>query len=324
MSNKLFVTIALALLLLTALAVGLVKPFSDPTRRANAVLMNTALADELARLKAAISQGCESPLIRDAILFGERDQSLSSSLPSNTVSVPQTSGQNMKPAELATLLDASVVSVIGKNSYGAGFFIQPNLLVTNRQAIEGSEPDSILVTSAAMKQVLKAEIISKSQTGNGKSSDFVLLRLPADFKAPAMLTIAGLATPSGSTIIAAGIPENAFKPGKRRASIVNGNADESPAAILSPGKISTIQIQPDGMKRLIHTADMQAGHAGGPLTDRCGRVVGVNTVEQNKNQSDYRILYALSAENLIDVLRSNGISTDIASEVCATSRVENK
>jgi hypothetical protein len=324
MSNKLFFSLALALLILNVLAAAFVRPFSDPTRRTNAVLLNSALTDELKRLKTAIPQGCESPLIRDAILFGERDKSLSSSLAPNLMpaaSRAEPYGQYMKPMALAASLDAAVVSVIGKNTFAAGFFVGPDLVVTSREAIEGDESDAILITSTTMKQVLKAEIISKSNTdnGSGKQFDFVLLRLPTGFKAPATLSVAGVASPS-ATIIAAGIPEHAYDPGKRRAAISNGNASEATATILSPGKISAVQVQKNGMKLLIHTADTGAGHAGGPLTDRCGRVVGMNTFEQTKNKNDYRILYALSAENLIEFLRSSGVSYSMAPDACVSER----
>ena len=195
----------------------------------------------------------------------------------------------------------------------------PDLVVSSREAIEGDESDAILITSTAMKQVLKAEIISKSNAGTGKESDFVLLRLPTGFKAPAILSVAGVASPS-ATIIAAGIPEHAYDPGKRRAAISNGNASEAPATILSPGKISAVQVQKNGMKLLIHTADTGAGHAGGPLADRCGRVVGMNTFEQTKNKNDHRILYALSAENLIEFLRSSGVSYSMAPDSCVSEQ----
>jgi hypothetical protein len=319
MSNKLFISIALALLILSVMALAWVKPFSDPTRRANAVLLNSSLEEELAILKNAILAGCESPLIRDAILFGERNKSLSTSLPSttsNAASVSQINNQFRQPVELAASLDAAVVSVIGKNAFAAGFFVTPNVVVTSSQIIEGDASDTILITNVAMKQVLKAEIISTSHTDSGKGSGFVLLRLPANFTAPAVLPVAGIATPS-ATVIAAGIPEHSYDPGKRRASIINGNAAEAPVTQLSPGKINAIQVQKNGHKLILHTADISTGHAGGPLVDRCGRVVGVNTVEQTKNQQDYRSLYALSAENLIEFLRASGISYNMAPDTCA-------
>ncbi len=324
MSNQRFIVLALLLLILNIAAAMWIQPFSDPTLRANALSLNAALEEELNSLRTAIATGCESPIIKDAVLFIDvhNGGNTSTVMPSASADLAvhptnhQNEGTSMKPAELAAMLDTAVVSVIGTNTAASGFFITPSLLVTSARVIQGNAADPVYVTSPAMKQVMKAELVSKSAAGSGKQTDLALLRLPADFAAPAVLRAAGPAIAT-ETVIAAGIAEHAYDPGKKRAAVISGNAAEAAATQLSPGKIKAIQSQKNGIKRILHTAELGPAHAGGPLADRCGRVVGVNRIEEAKNQQDSRALNAISAEDLVAFLRANGIDYKIAPTACA-------
>jgi S1-C subfamily serine protease len=68
---------------------------------------------------------------------------------------------------------------------------------------------------------------------------------------------------------------------------------------------------------------MSTGSSGGPLVNRCGNVVGVNTfIGAREDQFTDRSLYALSATSLRGFLEQSGQRYTKMSSVC-TSETKN-
>ncbi len=59
--------------------------------------------------------------------------------------------------------------------------------------------------------------------------------------------------------------------------LLDGNIQSVPELAVTDGLISAVQNLPSGLVVMPHTAAISRGNSGGPLVDRCGRVVGVNT-----------------------------------------------
>jgi len=70
----------------------------------------------------------------------------------------------------------------------------------------------------------------------------------------------------------------------------------------------------DDIRFLQHEATLQPGNSGGPLFDRDGNVVGINTLTVNKDYEDYigvdveNVFYSLKSKYLINLMRKNNLS----------------
>jgi S1-C subfamily serine protease len=214
------------------------------------------------------------------------------------------------------MLDAAVVLIISKHAHGSGFFVTPELIVTNSHVVESAGPDGVWVTSRTLGKVLPARVVATTPTSKVGSPDFALLRLSAPVAAMP-LAIADDASRL-APVVAAGYPGLVMRTDPRLANLLQGQGGEAPETVLSPGEVSVTQPQDNGVKLVIHTADISPGNSGGPLVDRCARVVGVNTFVSKSSEFAGRVLYALSAADLSAFLRAQGARFTEASEHCSS------
>ncbi|WP_262966136.1 S1 family peptidase [Methylobacter psychrophilus] len=319
MSNRSFFITILALLLLIFLAKEF---FSHQKNRVDysedsTNLLITALQNERSRLEKAEKQGCSSPLVRESIDIKEMGASVPFSR--GNMALPNYGdGSTKRSEELTKLLDAAVVLIVGNHSLGSGFFITPNLIVTNRHVVDGSEKDGLWVTSRSMKKVVKCELLTKTRSNQIMQPDFAVLRLPQGVTGSAILAITN-DPPRLLPVIAAGFPGVVVQTDFRLKSLLSGDPSQAPETVLTPGEVSVVQPQQNGIKLIIHTAEISPGNSGGPLIDRCGRAVGVNTFVRKASAADSRILYALSGYNLQEFLHSIGIKYTAATGTCGNS-----
>ncbi len=190
---------------------------------------------------------------------------------------------------LVGLMETGVVQVTTSKGIGTGFLIDANTIVTNFHVIEGANKSSIAISNKTLGHKISASIVSTSRSSNFGGADFALLRIsetPANIKPLAI----GSKPSSLQRVIAVGFPGSGIKL----------DADQNlPSHIFTSGDISAIQPQPNGVDLVIHTADISGGNSGGPLVDRCGSVLGVNTfVAKEDDKFESRRLYALSADSL--------------------------
>jgi serine protease Do len=276
-------------------------------------LLLDSLRSERDRLATLVAAGCTSMDLRaqgSAFNAYRRIPQLSGPLP-----VTPTDGQARAPEQLAAVLDAAVVLIIGKQSHGSGFFIAPDLIVTNSHVVENAGTDGVWVTSRTLGKTYQARVVASTPSSTVGGPDFALLRLPLTAGGMA-LAIADDATRL-APVVAAGYPGLVVRTDPRLARLLNGQGGEAPETVLSPGEVSVTQPQANGIKLVIHTADISAGNSGGPLVDRCARVVGVNTFVSKSSDYAGRVLYALSAADLAMFLRANDAQFTAATEHCA-------
>lgn len=230
---------------------------------------------------------------------------------SRTAPPDQTTTKILPQEQLVSLLEASTVRVLVFSDqmkylgHGTGFFIDKNTVVTNRHVIEAGKKFAI-TSSFLGKEPLPVKLIAATRDSEYTNPDFAVLR--AD-KIPATVRPLSISTQPQllQTVVASGFPSSEIR--------VDANI-VTPNTVFSQGEVSVLQRQPNNMVLVLHTARIATGSSGGPLVNRCGNVVGVNTFigAQTDKFSD-RSLYALSGNALRSFLDQSGVSyTKIAND----------
>ncbi len=187
---------------------------------------------------------------------------------------------------------------------GTGFFIAPNLLVTNRHVVEDRQ--RVFLASNALKTVRRATVLRTTSSADIGSPDFALVRLD-EGTAPGLLD----ATPDIaklSTVVAAGFPTVVTRSDERFQRLMAGDVSAAPDLSLTQGAVQSLQTGSGGMPVIVHTAAIAKGNSGGPLVDACGRLVGVNTYISVDQAQSARIQYAIRTPVMHAFLQSAGAS----------------
>lgn len=180
----------------------------------------------------------------------------------------------MEAVENATAL----VLVKGRDgvSMGSGFFISDSLLVTNGHVVEDLKGPGVSLVSRALGTMRRGTVMARAYApGTRDVFDFALIRLD-DGVAPGRLPLA-LRIGKLDDVVAAGYPGVVVRADESFKRLVAGDASSAPDLNFTTGAVQSIQRQGDSVEQIAHTAAIYRGNSGGPLVDKCGRVVGVNT-----------------------------------------------
>jgi len=273
------------------------------SRRVQALLDSACTSPEL----LAYHRGEVGPLRRTVPISSSpsaSDTPATVSAEVSTIPAPsQTTTKILPQDQLVALLESATVRVLVFSEqmkylgHGTGFFIDKNTVVTNRHVIEAGKRFAI-TSSFLGKEPLAARLIAATRDSEYTNPDFAVLRaekVPANIRSLAISTQPHLL----QTVVASGFPSSEIR--------VDANL-VTPNTVFSQGEVSVLQPQPNKMVLVLHTARIATGSSGGPLVNRCGNVVGVNTFigAQTDKFSD-RSLYALSGNALRSFLEQSGV-----------------
>ncbi len=232
---------------------------------------------------------------------------------------PPAPGQPAPPAtNLADVLEDSVVMVLGEVTgpqgdglrTGSGFAIGPDRIVTNNHVVEGVAPGKLFVASRKLGHVVGAEVVAHTPGSEPGQPDFAVIRIKDGALPPLTLspTVDRLVP-----IVAVGFPGFVSEASDEFKRLMAGDMTAAPNAHFTTGEVSGIQAF-HSQPVVIHTAAINHGNSGGPLADRCGRVVGINTFIRTDAEVAYNVDYALPAQTILTFLQQNGIpaATDAA------------
>jgi S1-C subfamily serine protease len=202
----------------------------------------------------------------------------------------------------------AIVIVAGPNDMGTGtgFFIAPNLLVTNRHVVENSQGKRLFLTSKALGSLRRATVLSATPSSVPGSPDFALLRMD-EGSASGTLDMA-LEVGKLANVVAAGYPGVVLQGDSSFQRLLKGDFSAAPDLNMTQGAVQSLQTGQGGMPLIVHTASIAKGNSGGPLVDGCGRVVGVNTFINVDQSQSAKINYAIRTQVMASFLQTAGAS----------------
>jgi S1-C subfamily serine protease len=183
-------------------------------------------------------------------------------------------------------LEESVVLILSKNgddvAFGSGFFVTPSKVVTNGHVVQGfaSTGSKVLVVNASIG-VQRARILDIQFSGD-YAEDFALLTIDEPVGKP--LTLVNIQSPSNyklEQVFAAGFPGAVIESDAEFIKLFELGEFSVPDLVITDGTISSHQKVFGEVSAFVHTAQISGGSSGGPLVNKCGNVIGINTFINN-------------------------------------------
>ncbi len=200
------------------------------------------------------------------------------------------------------------------SSVGTGFFVGPDMLVTNFHVVASATPGEVFVTNPGLGQVYPAEIIKTLGPMETAGSDLALLKV-SGASAPVFDIYAGSESLKLQGVIAAGYPGDLLDGDAAFQALVAGNTEAVPELVVTDGMVNAERRVSEQSEVVVHSAPISTGNSGGPLVDLCGRIIGINTFVQ---QGPLRNLsFALSSADVLAFLGDTGVVPRTVSQPCA-------
>lgn len=233
------------------------------------------------------------------------------------VVLPAAEGQIADTSSLLEHIDARtamvLVGTVQGMSAGTGFFVAPDLMVTNFHVIEGATPENIFVTNKSLGGLQRVEILKTLGPMREVGADFALLRVPG-VNQPFYSLRQSDASMRLQSVIAAGYPGDLLRTDSQFKALRDGDVSAVPELTVTDGTVNTEQALSAVTRAVVHSAPISKGNSGGPLIDLCGRVVGVNTfVVQGPMRN---LNFALATDDLLSFLADTPVDAEVSGEAC--------
>ena len=219
--------------------------------------------------------------------------------------------------KLLKLIDdrtAMVIALKDKgSSTGTGFFVGPDLLVTNYHVIEKADPERVFVTNKGMGNLKLARIVKTLGPMDEVGADFALLQVEG-VNQPAFKLRINPKSLRLQSVIAAGYPSDLLQTDSEFKALKTGDTTAVPSLVVTDGSVATEQKLSAKTNAVVHSAPISNGNSGGPLIDMCGRVVGVNTFVVKGPMRNLN--FALASDDLMAFLQGVQGLPDVSSEAC--------
>lgn len=179
--------------------------------------------------------------------------------------------------------------------HGSGFAVAPDQIVTNAHVVEAAAryPGNVLVSVVPSEgdKAYQAQLVAVDPAKDLALLQFRGARLPP-------LTVFTGAMGEGDQTVALGYPGNVDLATARSAADYITPVSPVRSQGVFSGRRSLM-----GTEVMLHTASIARGNSGGPLLDRCGRVLGVNSALTRGEEGDAPFGFAIAERELLGFLR---------------------
>lgn len=181
--------------------------------------------------------------------------------------------------------------------HGSGFAVAPNRVVTNAHVVEIAQryPGNVIVGVVPSEgdKSYQAKLVALDQ-----SRDLALIELQQGVRLPPLTLYTGPSN-EGDAMVALGYPGNVdLATAKSASDFITPLSPVRSQGVFS-GRRSLA-----GTQVLLHTASIARGNSGGPLLDRCGRVLGVNSALTRSDEGDASFGFAIADTEVMSFLRA--------------------
>jgi len=228
----------------------------------------------------------------------------------------------LRGQDLINTLENGTVVVVGslgdELSLGSGFLVTPKLVLTNYHVVKDVQGGTLLVANRHLPTPLHARVVATSPGSDYAADDFALLELEEETQLPRLAL--STSVERLDSVIAAGYPSFVVSSDPSFVVAFHEGRLDSLSKIqlaLTRGEVTVMQPGPTGATVLAHSATISPGNSGGPLVDRCGRVVGVNTFTRTEAESALRLNYALSSADAVRFLNSHNVTVAAEASACS-------
>lgn len=182
-------------------------------------------------------------------------------------------------------------------THGSGVAVAPDRVVTNAHVVELSQrfPENVVigvVPSEGAKSV-QGQVIAYDPQRDLALISFKGARLP-------VATLYTGPVADGDALTALGYPGNV--------DLATASSADDYIRPLTPvrgeGVFSGLRTM-SGVQVLLHSARIARGNSGGPLVDRCGRILGINSALTRGDDGDASFGFAIADTELMAFLREN-------------------
>lgn len=194
--------------------------------------------------------------------------------------------------------------------HGSGFAIAPNRIVTNAHVVADAAqyPDNVVIgiVPSEGERSYPGRLIAID-----RRRDLALIEI-VEGRVPAASLFSG-PVPQRQTVFALGYPGNV--------DIATAQSSDDyirPRTPVASDGIVSSRDAINGVDALVHDADIARGNSGGPLVDRCGRVVGVNAFISRADEGDSPFSFAVTVRELSQFLQDAGQRFTSVSGACVT------
>ncbi len=225
--------------------------------------------------------------------------------------------------ETAEMLESATIWLItlceDQTMTGSGFVIADGYILTNGHVVDCENPD--VYVSNAILPLSEARVVSMVHDPDSYGLDFALLEYapPKGVRLPALVFNTDLRRMD--RVSAWGYPGILASLDEETAGLIakygtKAKPFQPPGVVYTEGAVSTF-VEDGGAMSIVHTAAIHSGNSGGPLVNRKGEVVGINTWTVKNSEKGVFLNCALLASDIVAFLRSNGIEPKIVSPALA-------